>query len=333
VRVLPHLECAQLVAVCDAAPERARAALEKQKLIGVPVYDRLDRMLDSEQIDVVHIATPSGGHLELARTALRRGKHVICEKPLEIKLDRVDEMIESADQNRVRLACIFQGRWKDENRAIKQAAEEGRFGKLSWAGCFTPWYRPDRYYQEVNWRGTWEWDGGGATMNQGIHAIDLLQWIAGKVKRVSAYAASRIHPKIQTEDTLTCALEFADGAFGSILSTTGMFPGMPTRIEIGGENGTAVSENGLKMFKFREERPSDQELLERLAPSAAAKLAPQGGNLSISADLHARNISAILCAWAEGRDAETCGVEARKAIAIVLAMYESARRGGAAVDV
>ena len=333
VRVLPHLECAQLVAVCDAAPERARTALEKYNAGGVPVYERLDRMLDSEQIEVVHIATPSGGHLEVARTALRRGKHVICEKPLEIKLDRVDEMIETAEQNRVRLACIFQGRWKDENRAIKQAVEEGRFGKLSWAGCFTPWYRPDKYYEEVSWRGTWQWDGGGATMNQGIHAIDLLQWIAGPVKRVSAYAASRIHPKIETEDTLSCALEFADGAFGSILCTTAMFPGMPTRIEIGGENGTAVSENGLKMFKFREERESDQELLARLAPSAVAKPAPQSNNVAISADLHARNISAILSAWAEGREAETNGPESRKAVAIVVAMYESARRRGEPVDV
>src|SRR5439155_16824513 len=172
-----------------------------------------------------------------ALQAMQHGKHVICEKPLEIELDRVDRMIETAKQNRVKLACIFQGRWKDENRAIKQAAEEGRFGKLAWAGSFTPWYRPDKYYEEGGWRGTRRLDGGGAIMNQSVHSIDLLQWIVGPVKSVSAYASSRIHAKIEVEDTLSCSLQFENGAFGTILGTTAMFPGQPPRIEVGGENG------------------------------------------------------------------------------------------------
>src|SRR5207244_485460 len=161
-------------------------------------------------------------------------------------------IIAAAKKKRVKLACIFQNRWKDENRAIRSAVEEGRFGKLAWAGCFTPWYRADKYYEAGGWRGTWQWDGGGAVMNQSIHAIDLLQWLAGPVRRVSAYAASRIHSKIEVEDTLSCSLQFANGAFGTIMGTTAMFPGQPARVEIGGENGTAVSEGGLKMFKFRQ---------------------------------------------------------------------------------
>ena len=126
-----------------------------------------------------------------------------------------------------RLAGIFQNRWSDANRAIKSAAQQGRFGKLAWAGCFTPWYRPDKYYEEGGWRGTWKLDGGGAIMNQSVHAIDLLQWIVGPVKSVSAYASSRIHPKIEVEDTASAALEFANGAYGTIMGTTAMFPGMP----------------------------------------------------------------------------------------------------------
>jgi len=332
VRVIPQMSNAKLVAVCDRVPARAEAALAKYNVAGVPIYDDLEPMLAKEDIDVIHLATPSGAHLESALMAMEAGKHVICEKPLEIKLDRVDRMIETADKRGVKLACIFQGRWKDENRAIKQAVDNGRFGKISWAGCFTPWYRPDKYYEEVSWRGTWEWDGGGATMNQGIHAIDLLQWIGGPVKRVSAYGASRIHPKIETEDTLSCAMEFDNGAFGSILCTTAMFPGMPTRIEIGGENGTAISENGLKMFKFREERESDKELLEKLSPAVTVRAAAQSSNV-VSNDLHGRNVAAILSAWSEGREAETYGPEARKAVAIVCAMYESVKKGGAAVKV
>src|SRR5207248_5140461 len=105
-----------------------------------------------------------------------------------------------------------------------------------------------------------------------VHAIDLLQWIVGPVKSVSAYASSRIHPKIEVEDTASAAVEFANGAYGTIMGTTAMFPGMPARIEVGGENGTAVSENGLKFFKFRDERPGDGQLLETLSPPVADKI-------------------------------------------------------------
>jgi predicted dehydrogenase len=231
-----------------------------------------------------------------------------------------------------RLAGIFQNRWADANRAIKAAAEEGRFGKFSWAGCFTPWYRPDKYYEDGGWRGTWKLDGGGAIMNQSVHAIDLLQWIVGPVKSVSAYASSRIHPKIEVEDTASAAVLFENGAFGTIMGSTAMFPGMPARIEVGGENGTAVSENGLKVFKFREERPSDAEIQQRLA-QGRTKAAGGAGSADIGLDLHARNIMHILGAWEEGRDAETCAEEARKAVAIILALYESARNGGTAVAV
>jgi UDP-N-acetyl-2-amino-2-deoxyglucuronate dehydrogenase len=332
VKVLPLIPSAKLVAVCDAKRENAQAALRKAEISGgVPIYQDLGQMLRNEELDVIHIGMPSGAHLEPALAAIEAGKHVITEKPLEIALDRADRIIEAARQKNVRVACIFQNRWKPENRAIREAAEQGRFGKLAWAGCFTPWYRPDKYYDDVPWRGTWKLDGGGAIMNQSIHSIDLLQWIAGPVRRVSAYNGSRIHPKIETEDTLSGSLQFASGAFGSVMGTTAMFPGQPARIEIGGENGTAISENGLKLFSFRESRPQDQQLLEELRPGA-------GGNgksnpAAIGYEPHRRNIESILDAWTRGVDAETCGPEARKSLAIVIAMYESARNDGAPVDV
>jgi predicted dehydrogenase len=336
VQVIPKLPNATLVAVCDASPDKANAALERAGMTGkVPVYDNPTQMLDREKIDVLHVATPSGNHEQHCMLAIDRGINVICEKPLEIQLDRIDRLIYVTEKKKVRLASIFQNRFHEANRAIKNAADEGRFGKIAWAGCFTPWYRPDKYYEDGGWRGTWALDGGGAIMNQSVHNIDLLQWIAGPVKRVSAYASSRIHPKIETEDTGSCALEFTNGAFGTILGTTAMFPGMPARLEIGGENGTAVQENGLKMFKFRDERPSDQGLLDRLGPKpptpATASVAANAA--AMGTELHTRNIQAILSAWDEGRDAETNARESRKAVAIVLAIYESVRKGGAAIDI
>ena len=332
VRTIPTLPNAQLVAICDTNPARAKAVLEKQHQEHVPHYTDLHEMLAREQLDVVHICTPSGLHMGPAIAAMEAGKNVIVEKPMEIQLDRIDRMIAVSRERGVRLAGIFQNRWNDANRALKAAADEGRFGRLAWAGCFTPWYRPDKYYEDGGWRGTWKLDGGGAIMNQSVHAVDLLQWIVGPVKRVSAYASSRIHAKIEVEDTLSCSLQFENGAFGTIVGTTAMYPGSAVRIELGGENGTAVSENGLKVFKFRDPRPSDPAPLD----AAAAKPATTGGgssNTDVPLDLHGRNMHAILSAWSEGRDAETNAVEARKAVAIVLAMYESARNNGAAVDV
>jgi UDP-N-acetyl-2-amino-2-deoxyglucuronate dehydrogenase len=331
VRVIPQLPNATLAAVCDVNPERAKAAIEKANVPGTPIYKDMAEMLDREQIDVVHLATPSGMHFDGCKLAMERGKNVICEKPLEIRLERIDQMIELSQRTGMKLATIFQNRWSDANRAIKSAMDEGRFGKLAWAGCFTPWYRPDKYYTDGGWRGTWKLDGGGAIMNQSIHNIDLLQWIAGPIKSVSAYASSRIHPTIETEDTCSVALEFASGAFGTILGTTAMFPGMPVRFEIGGENGTAVQENGLKFFKFRDERPADAELLAKLAPKPPGAPGVASTAAAVGSELHARNITAILAAWDEGREAETSGPESRKAVAIVHAIYESVRNRGAAV--
>jgi predicted dehydrogenase len=332
VRVIPTMESAKLVAVVDHKRESAEASLNKAEVTGVPVYTTLAEMIRAEKPDVVHIATPSGAHMEVAVEALDAGVNVICEKPIDVTLDRADRMIEAAGKGRGKLACIFQNRWNDTNRAIKAAADEGRFGTVAWAGSFTPWYRTDKYYEDGGWRGTWKWDGGGAIMNQSVHAIDLLQWIAGPVRRVSAYSASRIHPKIEVEDTLSCSLQFKSGAFGTILGSTALYPGQPVRIEIGGENGTAVSEQGLKVFSFRDARPGDKELLAKLAPSAAAAGATSN-NAVIANQLHVKNIQAIFEAWDAGREAETYGPEARKALAIVLAMYESAKRDGEPVDV
>jgi len=332
VRTIPQVPGAQLVALCDLKPEKCKAALEKNKLSGVPIYTSEEEMLKKEQIDVVHICTPSGNHMDPALMAMEAGKNVISEKPLEIHLDRIDQLIAAAKRNRVKLAGIFQNRWSPANRALKDAAAQNRFGRIAWAGCFTPWYRDDKYYEDGGWRGTWKLDGGGAIMNQSVHAIDLLQWIVGPVRQVSAYAGSRIHAKIEVEDTLSCSLQFANGAFGTIMGSTAMYPGNGVRIEVGGENGSACSEKGLRTYKFRDERAEDAELLAHLSGSAKTT----GGGASatdVALDLHGENIKHILGAWADGKEADTCGAEARKAVAIILAMYESAKKNGAPVEV
>jgi predicted dehydrogenase len=357
VKTIPLLGNCTLAAVCEPNKTKAASSLEKARLLNVPIHTDVSEMLRTEKIDIVHIATPSGNHMPLAMQAMQAGKHVIVEKPMEIQVDRIDQMGEFAKKQGVRLAGIFQNRWNPANRAIKDAADAGRFGRFTWAGSFTPWYRTDQYYRDGGWRGTWKLDGGGAIMNQSVHAIDLLQWIVGPVKSVSAYASSRIHAEIEVEDTLSCALEFHNGGYGSIMGTTAMYPGQPARLEVGGEFGTAISENGLKFFKFKDDRPEDQDLRERFCPPPPeiwkARLAATGGDelldklgikkatstgggasaADVATDLHLKNIRAILDAWEAGKEADTNPAEARKAVAIISAMYESAKRGGAAVEV
>jgi predicted dehydrogenase len=327
-------ESSRLVALCDTEAGKPAKILAANDIPAVPCYTDLATMIRKERPDVVHVATPSGDHRNPAILAMREGCHVIVEKPMEIQLDRIDEMAAVSKETGKKLAGIFQNRWNEANRAIYDAARAGRFGRLAWAGCFTPWYRTDQYYSDGGWRGTWALDGGGAIMNQSVHAIDLLQWIVGPVRRVSAYASSRIHAAIEVEDTLSCSLQFENGAFGSIVGTTAMYPGGPVRIEVGGENGTAVSEFALKTFKFRDELPADADLLAKLGPDAQPKSSGGGSNpKDVPLQRHIDNIRAILTSWENGQDAETNPTEARKAVAIILAMYESARKDGAPVEV
>lgn len=331
VRSLPRLPNARLVAVCDVNRASAEAMLRKcESDAATPIYDSLDQLLSREKLDVLHVCTPSGAHQRVISQALEAGVNVISEKPLEIRLDRIDQMSALAEQRKRKVACIYQNRYDEPNRLLHRAVREGRFGRITWAGSFTPWFRPQKYYAGGGWRGTWEFDGGGAIMNQSIHSIDLLQWIVGPVRRVSAYAGRRAHDSIEVEDTLSGALEFENGAMGTIVGSTAMYPGAPARIEVSGENGSAVSEEGLRKFAFREEREQDKAALAEFAPAGQLTSAR---SIERKVLLHQRNIESILSAWEQGREADTCAEEARKAVAIVLAMYESARRNGDAVPV
>lgn len=333
VKAFSELPNTTLAAVCDLVPDRAAKILAETGVAGVPVYTDLADMLAKEKLDIITICTPSGAHMEPALAAMERGVSVIVEKPIEILLDRIDRMIDAGKKTGARLAYISQNRWREENLAIRKAVQSGRFGTMAWAGAFTPWYRTNEYYEQGGWRGTWKLDGGGAIMNQSIHAIDLLQWLAGPIARVAAFAGKRCHPKIEVEDTLSATLMFANGAYGSIVGTTAMYPGTAARIELGGENGTAVSENGLKVFSFRDKTAADDELIARANAIAAKQIQGSSNPADIAWELHAKNIESVVGSWDRGEEAETSGAEGRKAVSIILAMYESAKKNGQPVEV
>ena len=185
----------------------------------------LDALLARPDIDAVCITTPSGLHGESAIAALNAGKHVLCEKPIEITVEKIDAMLAAANKSGTILAAVFQSRFGEGAQTVKRAVDAGRFGRLTMCSAYIKWWRTQAYYDSGAWRGTWEIDGGGALMNQGVHAIDLLTWFAGVPSEVKANIATLAHDRIAVEDTAVAALKFPSGALGVIEGATSTYPG------------------------------------------------------------------------------------------------------------
>jgi len=291
-----------------------------------PYYD-YDSLLKDKAVDIVTICSPSGAHLEYALPAVSAKKHVIVEKPLEITLAKCDRMIKAADKAGVALGAVFPSRFVEASQVAKKAIAEGRLGRITLADAYVKWWRPQSYYDGGAWRGTWELDGGGALMNQSIHAIDLLQWLAGPVKAISAVTGILAHERIEVEDTAVAALEFSHGGLGTIEGTTSAWPGFLKRIEISGDKGTIMlEEDNVVTWKFAEERPEDEDIRRRLSGKDTV-----GGGAAdpkaIKFEKHQYNFEAFVAALNAGRAPELDGREGRKAVEIILAVYAAAERG------
>jgi UDP-N-acetyl-2-amino-2-deoxyglucuronate dehydrogenase len=274
-------------------------------------------------VDVVSICTPSGAHMEPAVAAARAGKHLMIEKPLEITASRMDAILEAVQAAGVTLTCFFPSRFMIGVQKARKAINEGRLGKMVLADAFVKWYRSQEYYG-VDWRGTWALDGGGALMNQSIHSIDILQWLAGSVESVVARSRTSSH-EIETEDTATAILSFHSGAMGVIQGATSCWPGEPARVELRGTEGTIVLQEGRivtwKLKDSSEEEESEMLALEQSLGSGSAD--PMG----IGFEMHQRQISDMITAIRSGVDPAVDGIEARKAVEIILAIYQSVRMG------
>lgn len=275
-------------------------------------------------IQVACILTPSGAHLEPALQAIRAGKHLLVEKPLEINLERVDAMLQAAEAAQVNIECIFQARFTEGARLLKSALEAGRFGRLCLCSAYIKWHRGAQYYS--GWKGSLALDGGGAVINQSIHAIDLLQWLAGMPAEIFAWKTRRVHLGIEAEDTACAALRFPDGALGAIEATTAAYPGWERRIEICGELGSvALEDEKVVRWEFRDKRPEDDEILAQAAQKTAATGA--GASNIIGFEGHQRQIEQMVIALRDGTPMPIGGDQARNPVALVRALYESAERG------
>lgn len=328
IRQLPN---ARLSAVCDSVPEAAERFGVKCGCAGL---SNLDDFLARRDIDVVTIATPSGTHADLAIAAARHGKHCIVEKPLDITLEKIDRAIAAHAQAGTTLGGIFNMRFMPTARHFKKAVDEGRFGRLTFGMAYGPWWRDQKYYDQGGWRGTWQLDGGGALMNQGIHTIDMLQWLMGPARRVTAVCKTLAHERIEVEDTGVATVEFANGALGMIACTTSMWPGHFRIVEVSGTDGTvAMADQKFFFWQFRQETPDDDTVRREYLEFPAVSIGAANPSAGMTADNHRENFAEFLKAIDEGRKPAIDGLEARKAVQIILAIYESARKGGTPVDV
>ncbi|MCW3106694.1 MAG: oxidoreductase domain protein [Segetibacter sp.] len=290
-------------------------------------YDTLDQMVNVPEIDIVCICTPSGIHLDPAIKCIEAGKHCLIEKPLEVTLEKCDRIIEAASKAGVKTGVIFPSRFYEASKQLKKAIDEKRFGDLVLGDAYVKWSRSEAYYYSAAWRGTWELDGGGALMNQGIHSVDLLQWYMGAVESVQSVSANIKHKGIEVEDTIVSTLKFANGALGTIECSTAVFPGTFKRIEIMGTTGTAIlEESNLIKWQFEKESSEDEIILNNMSGGNVSH-----GGVSNPADIsfagHQRQLEDMIHSIETGKKPLIDGIDGRKSVEIVLAIYESARTG------
>jgi predicted dehydrogenase len=318
-RALEGVDNASVLAVAEPREEAGRALAEKH---GAQWHASYTEMLANPAIDLVILGTPSGLHPEQTILAAQAGKHVITEKPMSITHDGATRMIEAIDQAGVKLAVIFQNRLSRDVYRVKRAIEAGLIGTPVIGSASVYWHRSQDYYDaNGGWRGTWALDGGGVLINQSIHTIDLLQWLLGGVASVQAHIATLNH-QIEAEDAASASVRFHSGAVGSILVTTAAGKDNPPRVEIIGTEGRVTLENNVVTHY-----DGASELSDDLLSAEDRDTVKDWKPVEAFGDAHRRQLRLIFDALAAGNEPPVPGREARKAVDVILGIYESARTG------
>lgn len=310
---------ARLVAVFGRHEGNRRAFAERWQ---IPfAASTIEELTARPEVDVVCVTTPSGTHLDVVEPLARAGKHVLVEKPLEISAERIGRMVEICRECGVLLGGVFQSRFGPGAQFLKRAVEEGRFGRMVLCSAYVKWYRSEAYYRDSSWKGTQALDGGGALMNQGIHAVDLLGWLAGEARVTRAIRSRRIHQCIEVEDTVVASLQFESGALGVIEATTAAWPGEPKRIEIRGESGAATLEDDrIVTWAFAKEAPEDSNIRAEFGTSNALRSgASDPGGIGVEGhQYHIQNFVNVL----KGESTLiVTGEEAARAVRIIEGIY------------
>ncbi|MDF2959961.1 MAG: oxidoreductase domain protein [Paenibacillus sp.] len=316
-RSIEELPGASLRAVYGSNKAKAEAFAAEYS---VQAYTDYGELLANKDIEVVCILSPSGTHADLAITAALSGKHIVVEKPIDISLDKADQLIETCKRCGVKLCYVSQHRYDHAIVELKKAVDSNMLGQLNFGASHTKWYRPQEYYSK-GWRGTWELDGGGALINQSIHYVDMLQYIMGPIEEVFAYCATRAHERIEVEDIAAAVVKFKTGAVGLIEGTTAAYPGFYTKLDIHGTDGSVIIEND----QVKEWKLKNGVLYE--PPPMDGNLVVGASNAHISHHSHKQLIEDFINAINNNVEPPVNGLEGRKTLEIVLSIYESARTG------
>lgn len=330
-----HVQGARLVAVADVVPERAE---KRAKEFGVPKwYASHEELIADPEIQAVSVCTPSGMHGDIVMAASNAGKHAMTEKPIDIRLEKIDAMIETVRRNGTKLGVIFQRRTSPLWQKVREVVQAGKLGKPLLGDAYLKYYRSQEYYDSGDWRGTWALDGGGALMNQGVHLVDQLQWVMGPVDTIFSFA-DHLARKIEVEDTTVSAIRFKSGAFGVLEGTTSLigsadwekdergevvvkkWGGLDHRLEFHGDRGT-IMVDGEKIVRWVVPGELEPDLSSTESGSAASD--PR----AIGMEGHIIQLQDFVDAIREDRRPMVTGEDARPAVEIILAVYQSARTG------
>lgn len=308
---------AKLVAVCDV--DESKSSLMGRKM-NVPSYVDMHAMMQSEKIDVIVVLTESGNHAKNVVDLSRYGKHIVVEKPMALTLDDADAMIRACDEVGVKLFVVKQNRFNVPVLKLREALEQGRFGKLVLGTVRVRWCRPQEYYDQAPWRGTWGMDGGVLT-NQASHHVDLLEWMLGDVDSVFAKSTTAL-AKIESEDTAVVTLKFRNGALGVIEATTAARPkDLEGSISLLGEGGTVViggfAVNRMETWNFVVPFPNDETVMERYSVNPP----------NVYGFGHQAYYEHVVDCIKNNRRHLVDGLEGRKSLELINAIYESIETG------
>ncbi len=310
------------LAICDIDEERLESVGKQYPQAAR--YNTFEEMLKDPDIDIVSIALPSGIHAEYSVKALEAGKHILCEKPIDITVEKALTIEEARIRTGKKVGVIFQNRNNPVMREAKKAVDAGAIGKLILGTFAVKWYRDQPYYDAGGWRGTWAMDGGGSLMNQAVHTVDLMQWLMGDVESVQGVYTVANHV-IETEDLTASVIRFKNGATATFVSTTCCNPSRGTFVQIYGSDG-CIELNGDKVdaWKIKGITPDEENAVKEKYANGNAAAVQADPTLVIG---HASQVNDIIDAVIYDRDPQIGPMEAVKAVRIINAVYESSRTG------
>ncbi len=314
---------AKIVAISDL--DRAKADEFAEKHDCEVVMDWRE-MIRRDDIQGVCVCSPSGLHAEHAIGAAQAGKHPLVEKSIAIKLKDAVNMVRAARDNDVKLGVIFQKRTEEAPNRIRKAIADGLFGKIVFADVSAKYWRNQAYYDSADWRGTWDQEGGGATMTQGIHAIDLMLYMMGDVEKIYAKFDTVAHERIEVEDMALAILTWKNGALGSLHTASSVNPGQGNVFHINGTHGsTTLVEDTITSWAVSDSK-------EVVAEETVAGVSGKAGTAASSAQTfpvegHIKQVRNFIDAVEKGEELVCSGEEGLRSLLLIEALYESARRG------